>query len=112
MSPLGLIRAMLEPCETRGQAWLTSGCMLLMAIGIGAVCYACVLYTLVSHGALTELYEMTPKYKPSLSNRSNIYMMIAAGYTLTIVTGALTLLMLIASVMVLVRTALPKSAGE
>ncbi|MFG0244703.1 MAG: hypothetical protein ACF8MF_01460 [Phycisphaerales bacterium JB052] len=112
MGPLGLIRAMLEPCETRGQAWLTSGCMFLLGIGIGAVCYACVLYTLISHGALTELYEMTPEYKPSLSNRSNIYMMIGAGYTLTIVTGVLTLLMLLGSVMVLIRAQLPQPRGE
>ena len=112
MGPLGLIRAMLEPCESRSQAMLTSVCMFVFGLGIGAVAYACVLYTIASHGALRELYEITPEYDPSLGARSNIYLMLAAGYTLSIVTVALTLLMLIASVFVLVRSRFPAETGK
>lgn len=41
MSALGLIRAMLEPCETRGQALLSAACFTIIGLGVFAGSYAC-----------------------------------------------------------------------
>lgn len=112
MGPLSLIQAMLEPCESRGQAILTTVCFVGIALGLGASAYACFLYAQAAHATLAEFPVGRHGITGRDRARSGIYNAMALGYGGGGVLGLLSTTSMFCGIVVLIRSAFPVNRDE
>lgn len=105
-TPMGFIGAIFEPCESKGQALLTSLCMLIVAGGAIAIGYAMFQYGEGFRGTLLEKYEGGTDY--GHRNESGMYQYMIFGYATAAILGLFALLMIVSAIIAPLRTLFPK----
>ena len=103
MGPLGLIRAMLEPCESKGQALLTGVCMLIVAGGAFAGAFALFMFAEATRLTIAEAASRGTSYGPRMGLHETMFL----GYSGALLAGLLTLLLLISAIVIPVRSLFP-----
>ena len=105
-TPRGFIGAMLEPCESKGQALLTAFFMLVIAGGALAIGYALYLYG--DGMRITLLEEQAGEYSIGRKNRSGIYEYMFFGYLGAAIVWLFGALMVVCALIAPVRTLFPR----
>lgn len=108
MSALGLIRAMLEPCETRGQALLSAACFTIIGLGVFAGSYACFQFAQAAQDTIPQM-DFDDGYD---QNRAGLRMTMYRFYTFSAVLGVGSLFLLVCGAVVLIRSLFPAKTAE
>lgn len=104
-TPLGFIGAMFEPCESKGQALVTAGCMTVLAAGGLAVAWA--LFHL-GEGFRETIAEFDLGTRRGRSAEGDMAMYMLGAYAGCGIAALFALLMLTCAVIAPVRTLFPK----
>jgi hypothetical protein len=102
-TPLGFIGAMFEPCETKGQALLTSFCMLILAAGALAIAYP-----MYQFGELTRRTLLETDAEVGATSTGPITNEVLIGYGAAGILGLFALLMIVCAIIAPIRTLFPK----
>lgn len=108
MSALGLIRAMLEPCETRGQAILAAVCFAVIGLGIFAGSYACFQFAQAARETVPQM-NFDDAYDRS---RSGLDVTMYRFYTFSAVLVAGSLFMFVCGAVVVIRSLFAAKTAE
>lgn len=108
MSPLGLIRAMLEPCESRGQAVLSAACFTIIGLAISAGAFACFQFAQAARETIPQM-DFDDAYSRS---RSGLDVTMYRFYTFSAVLALGALFMFVCGVVVLIRSLFPTNTAE
>ncbi len=108
MGPGSLISAMLEPCESRGQALLTVACFVFIAMAVFAGAYACFAYAQAARETIPQM-NFDSAYDRSRSGLDEtMYMFFALSAPL----GLLSALLCVSGIVVGFRSLLSKSGED
>jgi hypothetical protein len=110
----GFIGAMLEPCETKGQAVLTSVCLLVLATGLFAISYP--LYHL-GNNARADMIEYRESrddstYVRSRQQNDGFNQIMIYGYGGVLIFGGLGTLSVIGAIVIPVRSLFPNEFSK
>lgn len=105
-TPMGFIGAMFEPCESKGQALLTSFCMLIVAGGAIAIGYAMFQYGEGFRVTLLEKHQGGTDY--GHRQESGMYQYMLFGYASAALLALFALLMIVCAIIAPIRTLFPK----